>query len=177
MYNSIASSALPLSSSSKACVTRKWARSKSNCCFDFRGSVFCDWTEWKRKYLAFYSSRHVKTSWTCHQNTSSSNQMGKIYFSSGNKILLNFAKTICARTRKQTHVFIPFAGKTASHPQSMELLQDKSPWGSQDLPLIFIDVYTCLLMSSSRFSLPAAVGPFQSSRSHFALSFQRQVHP
>lgn len=65
----------------------------------------------------------------------------------------------------------PFACKTASHPQSTELLQDKSTWGSQDLPFVCIDVYTCLLMSSNRFSLPAADGLFQSSRSRFALLF------
>lgn len=44
VYSSTASSSFPFSSSSKACVTRKWARSRSTCCRDFRGSLFCAWT-------------------------------------------------------------------------------------------------------------------------------------
>lgn len=44
VYSSMASSSFPFSSSSKACVTRKWARSRSTCCRDFSGSLFWAWT-------------------------------------------------------------------------------------------------------------------------------------
>lgn len=47
VYSSIASSSFPFSSSSKAWVTRKWARSRSNWCRDFSGSLFCAWTSVK----------------------------------------------------------------------------------------------------------------------------------
>lgn len=40
----MASSSFPFSSSSKACVTRKWARSRSTCCRDFSGSLFWAWS-------------------------------------------------------------------------------------------------------------------------------------
>lgn len=49
VYSSMASSSFPFSSSSKAWVTRKWARSRSTCCRDFSGSIFCAWAGVKAK--------------------------------------------------------------------------------------------------------------------------------